>query len=1278
MTTWTVTALKHLVVRTGSVLTLLAFMLIAAGFFYLSLGVNKELVEKYLSEQIKRPVQIDSIDTRWSGFRAKLGAQGIRVQRNDGSQSSLRLRELGISLDPLYLMTGQFRIERIIVDGLTLEIIRHLDGTIQVGDFVIGSKDGLGRDILGWLLRQSYTEIRKGKIVWQDRREPDRDLAVTAINIQTRSANNTTRFTGSITPPAALSNRIQLNGTIKQGSFADRSWGGNINASITKLSLKDLPLLLQEVLPWKTKGGVDAEIQTQWKNGQISTADIEVEVSQFNIPLNGQGDKLPIEKFTSSIAFQYQPESWRLSVKDPRLDIDGSLLRFGRLEVNHLENEQTYFAEAIQVDELIDTLNKKQFELPWQDLLIKTKPRGEVRNLKVTTRGSFLQSNDWRVEGEFSDLVWDPIARFPGASGVSGSALVSPNSGQIHIHSQNVKVDSPKTFEQSIFLDRVIGDIGWKKDRNSWRVKVNNVEVNNVDLKGGRGNMVLRLARDNYTPLYIDADFTVGELVAEKLVHYLPKGIVPQKAIDWFQKAILGGRFSDSTVSIVGDMRKFPFRDGGGFLAMTTKVLDGKLHYADRWPDVENVYGNLSFSNVALRAEISSGKIEDLEVQHGTVSSNDIFKRNKELNINTHLNAPAASIVQFLTEGPLVKQKSQLNLAAIGGGELELDIFLPLDDLKRKLEVSGKYAIHDAGLTVADRFQFDGLSGVIDFTESTIEATGIVGKLMGGEISIDVETIEPQRPPIWVARGHGQIDSAQLMPVLGNEGMRGRISGATSWTGALTVRPGSALLKINSELEGVDISLPKPLHKDAQDTLASSLSATFKRETQSYRFGLGPLMGQLEYQQRDGGLRIDKGLLAVGKKTITALPNRGVRVEISQPDLNIDEWISVLNQSKTESEKQPGSLQAALSGIEMKIGGLRFLARDWGETYVKASSSNGLDWSAWISGESVVGNGSITFNKNDQPSQYTMDFDRLHWPQATSQAPKARAPVNPRSYPNLNVTANRFKFGDWNLGRLQLSTTGYVGRWSIDRLNMDQPGLRIIANGHWAYGPGGSGTEIRATVLSDDVAIALDRLRLPPHIAEANASLQLVLKWPGDPQRFTLKELDGSFDVAAGEGRFLNVEPGTGRLLGLFNIDAISRRFDLDFSDIFSKGLAFDQIRGQGTIRDGDLYSKGLFVVGPSAAIEINGRTGLVSEDYDLEVLVVPQLGTHISILSALANPIAGAMVFLAQKVMQKTFNKLLAEVAHFKYEIEGSWEEPVITLVQLDPLVEQINRIDK
>ena len=292
-----------------------------------------------------------------------------------------------------------------------------------------------------------------------------------------------------------------------------------------------------------------------------------------------------------------------------------------------------------------------------------------------------------------------------------------------------------------------------------------------------------------------------------------------------------------------------------------------------------------------------------------------------------------------------------------------------------------------------------------------------------------------------------------------------------------------------------------------------------------------------------------------------------------------------------------------------------------------------------------------------------MNFDRLHLPKPRGRR-AAPDPSATRIYPNVEITADHFVFGEWDLGSLDLKATSYVGRWRLDQFDLEQPGLQVRANGHWAYGEGGSGTQIKATVASDDIEIALKKLSLPKHMVESEAALELVLEWPGDPQSFALERLNGTYTATARSGRFLNVQPGSGRLLGLFNIDEVSRRFSLDFSDIFSKGLGFDQIKGQGDIRNGDLYTDKLFVVAPSALIEINGRTGLVSNDYDLEVTVAPRLSSQISMLSALANPIAGAMVFFAHKV----FSKQLSRMIQYRYEIKGSWDSPEISSARREP----------
>ena len=55
-------------------------------------------------------------------------------------------------------------------------------------------------------------------------------------------------------------------------------------------------------------------------------------------------------------------------------------------------------------------------------------------------------------------------------------------------------------------------------------------------------------------------------------------------------------------------------------------------------------------------------------------------------------------------------------LQAAGNGDLDLELFLPLSNLKNGVKVAGRYAVKNAELVVADRFLFEDLNGVVDFT----------------------------------------------------------------------------------------------------------------------------------------------------------------------------------------------------------------------------------------------------------------------------------------------------------------------------------------------------------------------------------------------------------------------------------------------------------------------------------------------------------------------------------------------------------------------------------
>lgn len=62
--------------------------------------------------------------------------------------------------------------------------------------------------------------------------------------------------------------------------------------------------------------------------------------------------------------------------------------------------------------------------------------------------------------------------------------------------------------------------------------------------------------------------------------------------------------------------------------------------------------------------------------------------------------------------------------------------------------------------------------------------------------------------------------------------------------------------------------------------------------------------------------------------------------------------------------------------------------------------------------------------------------------------------------------------------------------------------------------------------------------------------------------------LDGNVKTKFGKGIISDVS-GAARLLGLFSLDSIIRKMQLDFSDVFDKGMAFNSITGTGEIQNG-------------------------------------------------------------------------------------------------------------
>ncbi len=318
-------------------------------------------------------------------------------------------------------------------------------------------------------------------------------------------------------------------------------------------------------------------------------------------------------------------------------------------------------------------------------------------------------------------------------------------------------------------------------------------------------------------------------------------------------------------------------------------------------------------------------------------------------------------------------------------------------------------------------------------------------------------------------------------------------------------------------------------------------------------------------------------------------------------------------------------------------------------------------WYAQLHGPVVAGKVWVPVLYPDGPA-VVMDLDRLVLPGGGPRIPGLRgAAPDPRVLPALRAEVREFRLGARSLGRLTLRAKRIPEGLRLTALSLKSPQLRLKGTGSWVRAGPGSVTRFQGTLESDDTGRLLGEFGFVKSLKGGKAHCEMDLHWPGAPTRVRPATLAGTLKIKITDGRLLDINPGAGRIFGLFSLQALPRRLSLDFSDLFRKGFTFDHIEGTFRLRNGEAYTDNLTMVGPAAEIAVSGRTGLVARDYDQKVTVTPNLGSSLPIAGTLAGgPAVGAALFLAEHLLRGPIRHL----TRYRYTVTGSWNKPVITRI--------------
>ncbi|MFL6581515.1 MAG: YhdP family protein, partial [Burkholderiales bacterium] len=271
----------------------------------------------------------------------------------------------------------------------------------------------------------------------------------------------------------------------------------------------------------------------------------------------------------------------------------------------------------------------------------------------------------------------------------------------------------------------------------------------------------------------------------------------------------------------------------------------------------------------------------------------------------------------------------------------------------------------------------------------------------------------------------------------------------------------------------------------------------------------------------------------------------------------------------------------------------------------------------------------------------------------------------------VDLVAENFNYEGKDLGRLLVLAQPEFSGWQLRRLEVTNPESKFVMSGHWSLGSL-SHTDVSIKLDVSDHGKFFTRLGWPNAVKGGSATLAGPIKWSGNPTRFDIPSLSGQLKLEAKDGRFQEIEPGVAKLLGILSLQALPKRANLDFRDVFSKGFSFERIGADVNIVNGVADTQNFVMQGSAARVGMQGQVDLARETQKLSVRVTPSLSSGIAIAGAIVNPAIGIAALIAQKALKDPFSKL----ASFDYTISGTWGDPVVArVVRVIPQVEKEGR---
>ena len=962
----------------------------------------------------------------------------------------------------------------------------------------------------------------------------------------------------------------------------------------------------------------------------------------------------------------------------------GSVLRWQRVSAGDGAGDVSDTIDAARVDlSSLSALAAVSDLAPrLRGALVEGSPRGELREVQLRRVGDALWS-----QGQMRGLALDDGARSPGIANLHGAWLADADGVVLTPElGSTFTFDFPHMFREPIRA-RIDGGAlaAWRDPDQRWYLGADALALTGDGFVGSVAAAV-RLPQVP-APGYMTLRVAVSAAKVARARAFWPVNVMPPATVRWLDRGLVEGEVDRGWATFQGPLVAGALKRGEAVLDARAEVSAVTVDYGVGWPQASIAAASLHFDARSIRAEVGAGRVLDNVVRSGQVTIDDLS--NPRLVLTLKADGGGDELLAFVRQSPLKAPiGTYLEGLSIGGrGELALAIDWPLRRGAGPPQIDGHVDLRDATLIDREReLDFGRTQGRVRFSRSGMISDDLSVRF-GGEpatlaLAIGEFVAEPRNvleaslrgefgaqalltrfaaAAPWIDRMPGRADfDIQLAIARAAPGQRADAAApaAEKPVAQRSAQP-AARLTLRSDLDGIQLDFPAPLRKSPASALPLELELPLGADAGPAQFTLGRVVrGQLRLPQADQTLALALGF---GVAEVPALPNAGLRARGDVLALDLGGWGNLV--ADLPQREAPEAADAFDLDVDLLAAELALIGRAFPDTRVQMSRADSAATPRLtFDGEAIVG--AVDLPRTDAATRtLSAEFAKLY---LLAPVPGTRAkPVDPAGLPALKIHAADFRLGEAQLGDLRLATQPTAGGLAVTELKAVSPQMQLTGSGSWLGAGPTERSDFKLAMQADDLGKMLGALGYAGVISGGRTEAQLAGNWRGGPADFKLAELNGSLSAQVEGGRILDVEPGAGRVLGLISVLEIPRRLTLDFSDFFSKGMAFDSIRGEFRLAAGDAYTDGVTIASPAADIVVSGRTGLAARDYDQILIVTPRLGGVLPLVGALTGGPAGAAV---GAVAQGVLGGGIGRMAQSKYQVTGGWDQPEVTPQRASP----------